>query len=151
MKEKKPMAELRIVIHGEPVPQGRPKFSSKPFPHAYDPAPSRKYKEKVKVQALLDKPQELYAGALEVEVLIYKKTLKSFSKVKKKAAEAKLLRPTTKPDADNYAKGILDAMKGIIWEDDGQVVRLICEKFYSEDPRAEVTVRPLQTAQVELF
>ncbi|MEO5302936.1 RusA family crossover junction endodeoxyribonuclease [Enterococcus cecorum] len=69
--------------------------------------------------------------------------LKSFSKKKQEEAEQGKLRPKTKPDADNYAKGILDAMKGIIWQDDGQVTDLIARKYYSERPRVEVAIRAI--------
>lgn len=143
--------EIKITVPGQPVPQGRPRFSAKPFPHAYDPKPSVEYKKRVKYHASKNSPDNLLEGALDVEVQIYKETLKSFSKAKKAAAEAKELRPTTKPDADNYAKGILDALKGVIWQDDGQVVRLTCEKFYAQKPRAEITIRPLETQPTTLF
>lgn len=66
-------------------------------------------------------------------------------------AELGQIRPVTKPDADNYAKGPLDAMKGIIWKDDGQIVDLIARKFYSSKPRIEITVRTLGEIQTELF
>lgn len=143
--------ELKFTVPGQPVPQGRPLFSTKPFPHAYDPPKSRKYKEKVKKFAEKNAPDQLMKGELHVEVLIFKETLSSFSKKKKLAAEARSLRPTTKPDADNYAKGVLDAVKGVIWEDDGQVVDLVARKFYSEIPRVEVTVREISNIQEKLF
>ncbi|OJG60972.1 hypothetical protein RV08_GL000365 [Enterococcus mundtii] len=93
----------------------------------------------------------LLTGELEVEVLIFKETLKSFNKAKRIDAEAKLLRPITKPDADNYAKGVLDALKGIVWKDDGQVVDLIARKYYSSEPRVEIYIRELTATQQQLF
>ena len=39
---------------------------------------------------------------------------------------------TSKPDADNYAKLILDALNGVLWRDDAQVVRLFAEKVYCD-------------------
>ncbi|MFW3538014.1 RusA family crossover junction endodeoxyribonuclease [Vagococcus fluvialis] len=143
--------EIKIVIPGQPVPQGRPKFTTKPFVRAYDPPKSSAYKKVVAKYANQCKPNKLMQGPLEVRVDIYKESLKSFSKIKKEQAENKELRPITKPDADNYAKGILDALKGIIWEDDGQVVKLITEKFYSSNPRAEVFVSQLESQQEVLF
>lgn len=144
--------EIRIVIPGEPVPQARPRFARRGnFVQTYDEPKSKRYKEHVASSAVQIKPKELMQGPLEVEVLIYRKTLKSFSKKKAEQAEAKALRPITKPDVDNYAKGIIDALKGIVWQDDGQVVRLITEKFYSSEPRAEVIVRHLESQQETLF
>ena len=97
------------------------------------------------------KPAVLLDGPLEVKILIFKPMLKSFSKKKSKLAEAMLLRPITKPDADNYAKGPMDALKNIIWKDDGQVVDLVARKFYSSNPRIEITVRTLDGQQIELI
>lgn len=109
----------------------------------YDPPASREYKKLVKVYASKNRPDKLLEGYVEVELYIYKRSLKSFSKKKKIDAENKKIRPKTKPDADNYAKGILDAMKGIIWQDDGQVTDLIARKYYSERPRVEVAIRAI--------
>lgn len=143
--------EVKFTVPGQPVPQGRPRFTTKPFVRTYDPPKSAKYKRKVKRFAEKVAPDKPLQGELYAEVLIYKETLKSFSKIKKAAAEARTLRPTTKPDVDNYAKGILDAVKGIIWEDDGQVVDLVTRKFYSEIPRAEITIREISDIQEKLF
>lgn len=143
--------EIKITVPGEPVPQGRPKFTTKPFVRAYDPPKSAAYKKLVARHAKKQQPLELLNGELEVEILIFKGSLKSFSKKKAELAESGQLRPTTKPDADNYAKGPLDALKGIIWKDDGQVVDLIARKFYSSNPRIEITIRPLCEQQANLF
>lgn len=35
---------------------------------------------------------------------------------------------TVKPDADNIAKAVLDALNGVAWEDDAQVVRVMVWK-----------------------
>lgn len=143
--------EIKFIVPGDPVPQGRPKFTTKPFIRAYDPPKSAAFKKKVARYAKRVQPAELLSGELEVEIHVFKQTLKSFSKKKAELAEAGLLRPITKPDADNYAKGPLDALKGIIWKDDGQVVDLIARKYYSAEPRVEITVRTLDTGQIELL
>ncbi|MHC5215226.1 RusA family crossover junction endodeoxyribonuclease [Enterococcus sp. LJL128] len=146
------MEAIEIIIPGDPVPQGRPRFTVRgKFVRVYDDPKSKEYKSLVSSAAIQKRPANLLAGALRVEVKIFKRSLKSFSNKKAELAERRELRPTTKPDADNYAKGILDALKGIIWEDDGQVVLLICEKFYSKQPRAEVTIQSLEAQQETLF
>lgn len=144
--------EVRIIVPGQPEPQGRPRFSRKGrFVQTYDPPKSKQYKERVKYHAKKYAPEILLQGELEIEVLVYKRNLKSFNKSQTVDAEAKLLRPISKPDIDNYAKGILDALKGIIWEDDGQVVDLIARKYYSAKPRAEIIVRQLSATQQNLL
>ncbi|GIO33667.1 hypothetical protein J2TS6_48080 [Paenibacillus albilobatus] len=74
---------------------------------------------------------------------IYRSMPKSFSKRKATAAEAGELRPTTKPDVDNYLKGVKDALKGVIWKDDSQVVEVFVQKRYSSRPRIEVKIKDL--------
>ena len=63
-----------------------------------------------------------------------------FTKKQKELAEAEILRPTTKPDADNLAKAITDAMNGIVYADDAQIAELVCKKLYGAEPRVMVTV-----------
>lgn len=49
---------------------------------------------------------------------------------------------TVKPDLDNLAKQLKDAMSRLrFWHDDRQVVRLICEKTYGNDPCWIVSAR----------
>jgi crossover junction endodeoxyribonuclease RusA len=51
--------------------------------------------------------------------------------------------PTTTPDIDKVARGILDAITGIVIRSDAQVVDLCCQKLYSEPARVDVVVTPL--------
>lgn len=74
---------------------------------------------------------------------VYRSTPKSFSKRKASLAEAGEIKPTTKPDVDNYLKGVKDALKGIIWRDDSQVVDVYARKRYSARPRIEVKIKEL--------
>lgn len=142
---------ISFVVYGEPVAQGRPRFSSQGgFVKAYDPAKSRDFKKYVKVIASEHRPETLLEGPLQLLVRVYKPTLKNFSKKKKAAAEQGELRPITKPDIDNYVKGVKDACNQIIWKDDSQVVELIVSKWYSETPRVEITVKPLDSRQINL-
>lgn len=148
----KKMAEIKFTVHGEPVAQGRPKFARRGgFVQVYDPPKSKEYKQQCTDVAENFRPSKLLEGPLQVEIIIFKGSLKSFSKKNKELAESGELRPTTKPDADNYAKGPLDAFKGVLWSDDGQVVDLIARKFYSSSPRIEVTVKEIQPQQQNLF
>ena len=48
---------------------------------------------------------------------------------------------TTRPDIDKLARGTLDAMKGIIYRDDSQIVSLRLWKSYAKtSPGARITV-----------
>ena len=135
---------IQFTIMTEPVAQGRPRASTVHGKvRMYDPKKSRDFKRYVSAIAAKLAPASLLEGPLQLEVKVYKPSLKSFSKKKALAAEEGLLRPTTKPDVDNYVKGVKDALNKVIWHDDSQVVDLKVSKWYSEKPRVEVTVKEL--------
>jgi len=142
---------IEFTVLGEPVAQGRPRASSmNGRVRMYDPKKSKDFKKYVKLVASQHAPKALLEGPLVMTVNVYKPTLKSFSKKKKTAAEGGDLRPVTKPDVDNYVKGIKDALKSVVWKDDSQVVDLSISKWYSEQPRIEVKVIPLEKQNEQL-
>lgn len=47
--------------------------------------------------------------------------------------------PTVKPDVLKLARSTEDALTGIVWVDDAQIVREIIEKRYGPEPGCEVT------------
>ncbi|MEL7486423.1 MAG: RusA family crossover junction endodeoxyribonuclease, partial [Pseudomonadota bacterium] len=46
-------------------------------------------------------------------------------------------------DVDNIAKACLDALSGVLWKDDRQVVRLRSERFIGDANQIAVLARPL--------
>lgn len=69
---------------------------------------------------------------LKVNIRAFYEIPKSFSKKKKELAFAYKLRPTTKPDCDNIIKVVLDALNGVAYYDDKQVLEVSCEKYYND-------------------
>ena len=67
------------------------------------------------------------------------------SKKKREAALAGKLRPTTKPDVSNVLKGVEDALKGVWYVDDSQIVGYgELGKWYAERPRIEIAMQVLE-------
>ena len=60
-------------------------------------------------------------------------------KLREKMEREEVFR-TKKPDWDNIGKIVSDALNGIAWEDDNQVMGFVL-KFYSPRPRIEVYIR----------
>ncbi|WLR50054.1 RusA family crossover junction endodeoxyribonuclease [Bacillus tianshenii] len=142
---------ITFTVYGEPVAQGRPRASTiNGRVRMYDPKKSKDFKTYVQLVASQHAPRKLLEGPLYLHVKVYKPSLKSFSKKKKAAAERGELRPVTKPDVDNYVKGIKDACNKVIWKDDSQVVELQVSKWYSEKPRVEILVKPLEAQEQQL-
>jgi Holliday junction resolvase RusA-like endonuclease len=75
-----------------------------------------------------------------MSVIAYMTIPKSKSKKFRKAAMEGEERPTKKPDLSNIVKGVEDALNGVLYKDDSQIVNLSMEKYYSEEPRLEVTL-----------
>lgn len=133
--------EIEFTIDGNVQAQERPKAGKRNGRTVvYDPDKSRNYKQYVRLAASQHKPEKPLEGEIELVVVIYKQIPKSMPKWQQALARSGELRPVTKPDVDNYVKGIKDGMTGIIWRDDNQVTRLTVEKRYSDSPRAEIKV-----------
>lgn len=144
------MNELKVFIPSEPCAQGRPRFSTAGgFVRAYDPAKSRNYKAYVKAVCAdaAEKQGWLFNTdlPLEVEIIAGLSIPSSKSKKWKLAAANGVEKPTKKPDADNIAKTITDALSGVIYKDDKQIVSLTVIKRYAEEPGVKVTVQVLSS------
>lgn len=131
-------------ITGEPVAQGRPRagktFSGQTV--LYDPSKSRDFKQYVKLVAAQHAPKELITGPIILCVDVYRSTPKNLhTKPKQELINSGALRPTSKPDVDNYVKGVKDGLNKVMWQDDSQVVELTVRKFYSLSPRVVVCIK----------
>ncbi len=117
---------ITLFIPGAAVGKGRPRFARRGKHIAtYTPEKTAQYETRVQHAArnamLGAQPHEM---ALRATIVVSAEPPKSWSKKKRAAAICGELRPTTKPDVDNTAKGILDALNGIVYADDKQVVEL---------------------------
>ena len=69
---------------------------------------------------------------------------KSYSKARTKACLEGREWPTKKPDTDNIEKGIYDALNGLAYEDDKQIVMTSTVKVYGPEARVEVIIEELE-------
>lgn len=53
--------------------------------------------------------------------------------------------PTTRPDVTKLLRAVEDALTGIVWRDDAQVVEQVAFKVYGEPARCEIAIAPLST------
>lgn len=133
---------LIIELSGDPKGKGRPRFSRKSGV-AYTPAPTRNYEAALRLAAqavmLSAVPVE---GPLKVVVDAFFGVPRSWSIRKRESALLGLLRPTGRPDLDNIVK-VLDALNGVVWRDDSQIVLAIVSKRYSDRPRLRIEVEKM--------
>lgn len=141
-----PPRVLSFVVLGDPVGKGRPRFArvGKKAVRAYTPAATKSYETHVALlaRAGLGRRGPLQ-GPLEVRIEASCPVPASWSRVKRRRAIEARMRPTTKPDIDNLAKAVLDALNGTAWRDDAQVVELACSKRYGAIPSVHVVVREI--------
>lgn len=71
---------------------------------------------------------------IRISVLAVYPIPQSASKAKKTAMVRGDVLPTVKPDVDNVLKLIMDALNGVAYLDDKQVVDARCAKMYADNP-----------------
>jgi crossover junction endodeoxyribonuclease RusA len=112
----------KIIIPGKVQPKERPR---KGQGHWYTPTKTRIYEEKVAAyarSAQVERSEE----HLEVMIFIYWPDLR-------------------RRDIDNGVKSILDALNGIAWRDDSQIVDLlVCKRLDRKNPRALVVISEVE-------
>lgn len=139
------MTTIAFVVPGTPVGKGRPKFARRGnFVSTYTPEKTASYENLVKVKAEeAMQGQQLFEGAVSIEIALFVTPPASWSQKKQRAALAGEIYPTTKPDWDNCGKGICDAINEIVFKDDKQVVDARVTKRYAATARAFVKVEAL--------
>ena len=131
---------LSFMVLGYPEPQGSIKaFTPKGarFPTlTSDNADLKPWRQDVSLQAL----RAMKASRYEVSAEAVELAL-SFYFAKPRSAPKILIHKITRPDLDKCTRAILDALKGIIYLDDSQVVAFTCEKEFGLPERAEILVK----------
>jgi len=140
---------IKIVVPGPPRAWQRAGHriakskSGRLFVHSYTKTETREEQNNIKFFAMkaMDGRPPIDA-AIELRFVAYVPVPESWSKKKKAAALADQIRPTPKPDFDNYSR-MIDALKGLIWVDDSRVTDAAIGKRYSSTPRLVIEVRSL--------
>lgn len=132
---------ISFFIDGEPVAKARPRFSK--YGHAYTPKKTAQYEKKVKNTYRTQPNAFKFDGnaALMVSIIFSMPIPQSYSKKRRKWILDGYEHYTKKPDLDNLAKAVLDALNGVAWCDDSQIVTLNLRKEYSENPSVWVSIR----------
>ena len=132
---------MEFEVIGAPVGKRRPKFSTvHGYAQAIKPKEDVIYENLVKLSFQQAKPSDynLFDKAVKMTILAYFAIPKSFSKKKQNEAIEGRISPLTKPDADNIAKIICDALNDIAYKDDTQIVELTIIKKYASEPKVKI-------------
>jgi Holliday junction resolvase RusA-like endonuclease len=133
---------VTISLPGAPRGKGRPRFGRRgSFVAVWTDKKTFAYEELL-TEAGMDAmaPNLPHLGALSVRIEAGMPVPASWSRKKQQAALAGDLNPTGKPDFDNIAKIVGDALNKIVWKDDSQIIVCAFRKFYAAEPALTVMV-----------
>jgi len=134
---------IYCYVPGDPKAKGRPRFSRKSG-RAYTPEQTMTAEAWVRTCWLEEHGQTLFDNPIELGLTIGMKIPRSWSKKRAAAARAGLELPTKVPDIDNIYKLAEDALNGIAWVDDKQIVCIpYVHKVYTDTPGLVLAVRLL--------
>jgi Holliday junction resolvase RusA-like endonuclease len=137
---------LVIRVPGKPQAwerAGQLRKRGKPTIH-YTPSATRNYKTAIGLvasRAMAGREPSKFPIFLSVTFCL--PIPSSWPRREKESALAEERLPTSRPDLDNFAKGVKDALTGIAYADDAQVVILQLRKVYAAIPSTEIQVREI--------
>ena len=131
--EENGMNVLRFTLPIVPTAQARPKVTVRNgFAHGYKSKSQQDNERTLEACLLEHKPERPMKGPLALDFVAALPVPKSASRKKIADMLAGEEFPDKKPDLDNLAKQLKDAMTRLqFWQDDRQVVALGCEKIYA--------------------
>lgn len=136
---------IKLTFDFPPVAQERPRATR--FGRGvrlYDLEQVHVYKAQLAESARFMYHGEPLTGPLVVTIKFYRAIQQSETKKRHRLKAQGTIRPTKKPDLDNYIKSTLDGLNGVLWVDDNEIVELHTGKYYSDHPRIEIEVEELK-------
>ncbi len=131
--------KYEFTIPGKPQAKQRARVTKKGF--SYTPKETVNYENWVKINFFqqIEERRMTYAP-LKIEITYFHQIPKSVSKKNRLKMLKREKYPTVKPDLDNITKSICDALNGVAYGDDAQIVILNSCKLYDDSPRVRVAI-----------
>jgi Holliday junction resolvase RusA-like endonuclease len=134
---------VTFKVDANPVGKQRARYAKRGnFVQTYTPDKTRNYESLIKEAAIeamgssepLETPVTLY-------LYIRAPIPKSLPKKRIEACLNGLEKPIKKPDASNVLKSVEDAMNGVVYKDDSQIVNIHVAKVYSSVSGVDICVK----------
>ena len=128
---------VHINLEGKLIGKGRPRFTKSG--HTYTPERTRAAEASLAWEAqqiMRERGLKPFKRPIKLVISLFVSFPKSWSK--RAIAEASPFY-TGKPDADNQVKLIGDALNGVVWEDDSQIVAI--DFMRSRGPSDKIFIR----------
>jgi Holliday junction resolvase RusA-like endonuclease len=133
------LSDVTIIIPGKPCAWQRARSNGKVRFDSPEQARNKMTISQIGAAAMRGRPP--FEGPLEVTVGAFWPYPKSMSGKKRGVYGSQFF--TSRPDADNVAKLLGDALNNIVWRDDAQIVSLTVTKRYAPVPQTVIRVIPL--------
>ena len=147
---------LRFVVLGRPQQKGSKQVLPVKGPRRFivreSNANARPWANTISAVAREHHHGDLIAGPVAVSMAFYFARPKGHYGTGRNAGTLRASAPllmTTMPDVDKLARCALDALTGVVFRDDAQVVLLHVGKNYGDPERAEFIVRELEPPTTE--
>jgi Holliday junction resolvase RusA-like endonuclease len=123
--------QVELLLHAEPIAQGRPRFSSHAgFVRAYDPKKSRDWKSFVSDHATRAMREQGFEKPLDGPLRVRARFAFSLPKSQwRKKTPREASYHIKRPDLDNLLKGVLDACEGVVFHRDAEISRVVMDKI----------------------
>lgn len=127
---------------GIPKSQGRPRaVRAGKFVRIHEDPKDTENKNNIRAQIVSQNPEFHKEAAIGVSIICMFTRPKAHYN-KSGLSKSAPVHHTQTPDTENLAKPVLDALKGVCWRDDSQVVDLQVLKMWTEgEPRTTIEVR----------
>lgn len=130
--------KISLTIPGKPFGKQRPRVLKNGI--TYTPKETVNYETLIKELYIIQHFRKQLEGPVRMYIKAYFPIPKSVSKRKKEEMIAGKIRPVKKPDMDNIIKIIADALNGLAYRDDSQIVECTIEKYFSDEERVEIEI-----------
>lgn len=131
------MNYIIFTVPGVPQGKGRPRVTRN---GTFTPKKTRDYEKKVR-DCYIAQGGQMFPDDTPLFASITAIFPIPSSLSKKRRALFNGKRHCKKPDADNVAKAILDALNGVAYRDDSAVSSLLVYKSYGDDARVTVSIK----------
>ena len=134
--------KIKLVVPGKAQAKERPRLGKY---GTYTPYKTKNCENWIKTIFIQNYPlMKPLESPLRVSIILNVDIPTSASKKKQDEMRRGILLPTKKPDVDNVAKSILDALNKIAYRDDKQIIHLEVTKRYSDFTNAEIIIEELE-------
>ena len=134
---------ITFKVDGDPVGKQRARYAKRGnFVQTYTPDKTRNYESLIKEAAIQAMgSNEILETPVNLYLYIRAPIPKSLPKKRLEACLNGSEKPIKKPDASNVLKSVEDAMNGVVYKDDSQIVNIHVTKVYSSQSGIDVCVK----------